>query len=63
MAKVILVEVLKKKKISKRAFGRMIGAREDNVWRIFRPGYNPKFSTLQAWAKALKIKVRDLIKE
>lgn len=34
-----------------------------NVARLFRPGYNPTFQTLCAIAKALKCRVRDLIKE
>lgn len=41
----------------------MIGIDYPTVFRYFRPGYDPKLSTLHKWAKALKIKVRDLIKE
>lgn len=63
MAKLNLLAVLKRKKISKRAFGRLLNARDENYWRIFRPGHDPRLSTLITWAKLLKVKVRDLIKE
>lgn len=58
-----LAEVLKKKGISKRRFAKMLGVQYAGVFRYFRPGYDPKLSTLTRWAKALKVKVRDLIKE
>lgn len=63
MAKLILGAVLKKMGISKRQFAKRIGCHYNNVWRYFRPGYDPKLSTLSLWAKSLGCRVRDLIKE
>jgi predicted transcriptional regulator len=63
MAKIILEKILEKKKISKRQFSKKMGMIYSNVFRIFRPGYDPKFSTLVDWAKALDVKVKDLIEE
>lgn len=63
MAKIILAQVLKKKKLSKRKFAKLIGMRYDQVFRLFREGHNPKFSSLALWAKALKCKIRDLYRE
>lgn len=63
MAHHVLGEILKKKKLSKRQFAKLIGSRYEHVFRFFRPGYDPKLSVLTLWAKALKCRVRDLIKE
>ncbi len=63
MKKHLLNEVLEKKKISKRQFAKMLKIEYANVFRFFRDEYDPKISTLQKWAKALGVKVRDLIKE
>ena len=63
MAKFILGSVLKKRKISKRQFALMIKMRYEQVFRLFRDGYDPKLSLLSRCAKALKCKVRDLLKE
>jgi len=63
MAELRLVEVLKKKKISKRKFAKMIDKDYREIFRYCRSGYDPKLSTLDLWAKALKIRVRDLIRE
>jgi len=64
MPKIILDEVLKRKKISKRQFSRMLGlSAYHNVFRLFHADHNPRFSTLVKWARLLKVKVRDLIKE
>lgn len=63
MAKLILGEVLKKKKLSKRRFAKLLDQRYENVFRYFRDGYDPKLSTLSLWAKALKCRVRDLVRE
>jgi len=64
MAKLILERVLKKKGISKREFARRLKLYDpNNVFRYFREGYDPKLSTLSKWAKALKVRVRDLIEE
>jgi hypothetical protein len=63
MAKLLLGEVLRKKGLSKRQFAKQLGERYENVFRYFREGYDPKLSKLVAWAKVLKCRVRDLIKE
>jgi hypothetical protein len=62
-AKLQLEKVLQKKAISKRQFAKLLEADYANVFRFFRPGYNPTFEMLVRWADALKIKVRDLIDE
>lgn len=63
MAKFVLAAVLKKKKLSKRKFAQMIDMRYDQVFRVFRDGYDPKLSFLNRASKALKCKVKDLLKE
>jgi transcriptional regulator with XRE-family HTH domain len=63
MPKIILAAVLRKKKLSKYRFAQLLKQEYYSVFRYFRPGYDPKFSTLQKWAKVLNVKVRDLIKE
>lgn len=63
MAKLALGDALKKRKLSKRQFAKMLGMSYHNVFRLFREGQDPKFSTLNKWAKVLGCKVRDLIKE
>ncbi len=63
MAKVILEEVLKKKKISKRQFAKKLGVLYSNVFRIFRKNYDPKLSTIEEWARILNVKVSDLIED
>jgi DNA-binding Xre family transcriptional regulator len=63
MAKFILGAVLKKRRLSKRQFAKMIEMRYEQVFRLFRDGYDPKLSLLNRIAKALKCRVRDLIKE
>jgi hypothetical protein len=63
MAKLILGEVLRKKSLSKRKFAKLIGEEYANVFRYFRPTYDPKLSKLAFWAKKLGVRVRDLIRE
>ena len=63
MAKHILGKVLKRKKISARQFAKLLGRDYANVFRALRPGYNPTLATLSAWAKVLRVRVRDLIVE
>jgi transcriptional regulator with XRE-family HTH domain len=62
MPKLVLKQILKKRKISKYRFARLMGEDSSNAARYFREGYDPRFSTIVKWAKALKIKVTDLIK-
>lgn len=63
MARHILFKVLRRKKLSKRQFAKLIGIQYHNVFRLFHDGYDPKLSVLSKWAHALKCKVRDLIEE
>lgn len=63
MAVLRLKEALKKKKISHREFARLVKTDRGTLGRYLRGEGNPRFDTLKKWAKALKIKVRDLIKE
>jgi transcriptional regulator with XRE-family HTH domain len=63
MAKLILSKVLEKKKLSKRQFAKRLGVEYQSVFRYFRDGYDPKLSTLNKWAKALKCKIKDLVEE
>jgi transcriptional regulator with XRE-family HTH domain len=61
--KLQLEKILEKKSISKRQFAKLLDLDPANVFRFFRPGYNPTFSMLVRWAEVLKIKVKDLIEE
>jgi hypothetical protein len=63
MAQLRLGDVLKKQGISKRRFARMLGIEYNNVFRFFRPAYDPKLSVISRWARLLKVRVRDLIIE
>jgi transcriptional regulator with XRE-family HTH domain len=63
MAKIVLEEVLKSKKLSKRQFAKKLGIIYSNVFRLFRADCNPRFSTLEEWAKVLGVKVTDLIRD
>jgi transcriptional regulator with XRE-family HTH domain len=63
MAKVRLEEILKKKKISKRKFIKLLKTDSGTARRYFQPGFNPTLATLEKFAKVLKVKIRDLIKE
>ena len=63
MAKLVVDKILKRKKMSKRQFAKLLGVEYRNIFRVFREGYDPKFSTMESWAKVLGIKVRDLFEE
>lgn len=63
MAKILLANILKKRKLSKRQFAKQLNMRYSNVFRFFHKGYDPKLSMLQKWARVLKLKVHDLYKE
>ncbi len=60
MAKLLLNQMLKKKKMSKRQFAKKLGIHYSAVFRYFREGYDPKLSTLENWARALDCKIEDL---
>jgi transcriptional regulator with XRE-family HTH domain len=63
VAKIILGQVLKRKGLSKRQFAKLLGIEYKNVFRLFHEGQDPRFSTLQKWANALGVRVRDLFRE
>lgn len=63
MPSLILAKVLKRKKLSKRQFAKRLGVEYNYVFRLFRPGYNPRFDTLCKYAKVIPCRVRDLIEE
>ena len=61
--KLKIAAILEKRKISKYRFAQLLGLPTPSVFRYFRPGYDPKLSTLEKWAKALDVKVRDFLDE
>jgi len=63
VAELILDQVLKRKKLSKRQFAKRIGKDYPTVFRYFRKGYDPKLSTLTLWARAIGVKVSALYRE
>lgn len=64
VAKVALAKILKKKGLSKYKFAQLIGMQDrSNLVRCFKPGYDPRLSTLEKWAKALDVSVKDLIED
>ena len=58
-----LAQIMEKRKISKYRLAQMLGVPTASVFRYFKPGYDPKLSTLENIAKVLGIKVRDLLDE
>ncbi|MBI2604773.1 MAG: helix-turn-helix transcriptional regulator [Deltaproteobacteria bacterium] len=63
MAKLLLDEALKRRGMSKRQFAKRLKIDYSSVFRYFRKGYDPKFSTLEKWAKVLGVKIRELFEE
>ena len=58
-----MAKILKQKKMTKYRFGKRIGVEYSNIVKYFKPGYDPRLSTLERWAKALDVSVRDLIED
>lgn len=63
MAKLKLKAALDKKKISKRAFAKLLEVDRGSLSRFYKGNCNPTLETLNKFAKALGVKVKDLIKE
>ena len=63
MAKILLEKILEKKGLSKRKFAKQMGIHYPAVFRFFRPGYDPKLSTLEKWAKVLNVRIKDLVQD
>ena len=61
VAKICLGKVLKEKKMTKYRFAKLIDTPYPNVTRFFKPNYDPRLSTIEKWAKALNVSVKDLI--
>jgi DNA-binding XRE family transcriptional regulator len=58
-----LAEMLEKRKMTKYRFAKLMKAEYKNIGRWFKPGYDPKISTMAAWARVLRCRIRDLYKE
>jgi DNA-binding Xre family transcriptional regulator len=58
-----LESIVQKKKISKYRLAQLLGVPTSTVFRYFKPGFDPKVSTLERLAKVLELKVRDLLDE
>jgi predicted transcriptional regulator len=63
VAKVCLGKILKEKKMTKYRFAKLLKSEYSNVVPYFRPGYDPRLSTVAKWAQVLKISVKDLIED
>jgi transcriptional regulator with XRE-family HTH domain len=63
VAKIILKEILKTKRLSKRQLSIRMGIPYQQVFRYFRKGWNPTLKTLERIAKALDLRVVDLIRD
>jgi len=63
MARLLLKEVLVKKKLSKRRFAKLLDVEYSNIFRYFRDDYDPKLSMIERWAKVLGVRIRDLYQE
>lgn len=59
----MIKEVCKRLGISQHELARRMRTEEKNAYRYFKRDYDPKFQTLSQIAKALRVKIRDLIKE
>ena len=56
-----LAQVRKKQKLSQRALGKLSGISHITIARLEMKNFDPRLSTLRALAKALHVKVADLI--
>ena len=63
MAKFLLKAVCKERAISQYRLAILLKMDAKNISRLFRPDYDPKLSLLARVAKALKCRIRDLIRE
>ena len=61
--KLKLEAIMQKRKISKYRLAQMLGLPTSSVFRYFKPDYDPKLSSLEKIARALEVKVRDLLDE
>ena len=56
-----MVAIRKKKKLSQRALAELSGINQVTIARIETGVFDPRLSTLRALAKALKVKIVDLV--
>ncbi len=62
MPRLVIKEVAKKRKVTQYRLALLLKMDMKNLARLLKPGSNPTFQTLCKVAKALKCRVRDLIK-
>lgn len=58
-----MAEILRKKKMSKRRLAMALGIDYRRVFSYFRPSFNPTLKTLDRLAKALGVKIADLLRD
>jgi transcriptional regulator with XRE-family HTH domain len=63
VAKIILSEILKRQNVSKRQLAMRMGIPYAQVFKYFQAGFNPTLKTLARIAKALGVKVSELIRD
>ena len=63
MAKLLLADALKRKKMSKRQLAIAMGIDYRRVFSFFRPSFNPTLKTLERLAAAIGVKVTELIRD
>jgi DNA-binding Xre family transcriptional regulator len=63
VARVALAKVLKQKKMTKYRFAKLVGMDSSNLVKCFKPGYDPRLTTIAKWAEALDVSVKDLIED
>jgi len=63
VAKICIEKILKKKRLTKYAFAKMLNHSYSTTVRYYKPGFNPRLSTLERWAELLDVSVKDLIEE
>lgn len=56
-----MIAIRKKKKLSQRALAELSGINHITIARIETGVFDPRLSTLRALAKALKVKIADLV--
>jgi len=56
-----IVAIRKKKKLSQRGLAELSGINHITIARIETGVFDPRLSTLRALAKALKVKISDLV--
>lgn len=58
-----LALVLKKKKVSKYRFAKLLEIKYGNIFRFFKDDYDPTLSMMRKWSRVLRCKIRDFYSE